>query len=301
MATLVDMAAFTAVVEQGSFSSAGRELRVSTAVVSARVARLEKQIGVRLLNRTTRQVVPTEEAKLYYEDCKSILTKVETAEAALSSQKENPKGSLSITAPVVFGRRYIAPLMSGFQSLYPKLQVRLHLADSFVDVVGEGMDMAIRIADLPDSSLVTRKLADCPRLLCASPDYLARCGIPRTLDDLLHHNCLLLRFPGSSQFQWRFTHQGVKKVVPVTGTLDSNNGDVLRQWALEGQGIILKSQWEVAEDLKAQKLIQILSDFTPLPVTISALYPHGNTALPKVRLMMDYLGKVFKSGLPIEF
>ncbi len=297
MATFIDMAAFVAVVEQGSFSRAGRELRVSTAVVSARVARLEKQIGVRLLNRTTRQVVPTEEAQAYFEDCKAILGQIEAAEGRLSSRKDNPRGSLKLTAPVVFGRRYLAPLMPGFQEQYPDLQVRLYLSDSFVDLVGEGMDMAIRIADLPDSSFVARKLADSPRLLCASPDYLKGAGIPQVPEDLLRHQCLLLRFPGSSQFQWRFIRDGKTLTLPVTGMLDSNNSDVLREWALDGHGIVMKSRWEVEEDLAAGRLIQILEREELWPVSISTLYPSGKMTPPKVRLMMDYLIGAFEGGI----
>ncbi|MFT6558405.1 LysR substrate-binding domain-containing protein [Sneathiella sp.] len=297
MATLTDMAAFVAVVEQGSFSSAGRELRVSTAVISARVARLERQIGVRLLNRTTRQVVPTEEAKRYYQDCKNILGQVEQAEASLSSRRENPSGSMKITAPIVFGRRYLASLLSEFQLAYTDLQIRLHLADHFVDLVGEGMDMAIRIADPSDSSLVMKKLADSPRVICASPDYLNVNGCPEKPDDLLRHNCLLLRFPGSTQFQWRVQTATGMQTIPVRGQLDSNNGDVLRQWALEGRGLVLKSRWEIEDDLKAGHLIPVLEKYPPSPVSISALYPYGKMTPMKVRLLIDYLAEKVSAGL----
>lgn len=296
MATLQDMATFVAVVEQGSFSKAGQELRVSTAVVSARIARLESQIGVRLLNRTTRQVVPTEEARRYHEDCKAILKQVEDAEASLSSRKDNPSGSLRITAPIVFGRRYIAPLLPTFQEEYPDLQVRLLLSDSFVDIVGEGIDLAIRIADLPDSSMRMRKLGESPRIFCASPAYLAKNGTPQTPQDLLNHNCLLLRFPGSTQFQWRI-HDGEKELtLPVTGTLDSNNGDVLRDWAVAGKGIVMKSRWEVEEELRSGVLVEILQQYTARPVPISVIHPHGQMTPPKVRLMVEFLADAFKNG-----
>lgn len=295
MANLTNMAAFVAVVEHKSFSQAGRELRVSTAVISARVAKLEEKIGVRLLNRTTRHVVPTEEALIYFEDCKRIFQQVEMAEAALSSRESQPVGSLKITAPIVFGRRYLAPLLPVFQKDYPNLQIRLHLSDTFVDLVKEGMDMGIRIADLPDSSMIARKLGDSPRVICASPDYLERSGIPLSPIDLLNHNCLLLRFPGSTQFQWEFMQGGGKVNISVNGDLDANNGDVLRDWALAGRGICLKSRWEVERELTEGKLIEILSDYRPSPVSISAIHPRGNITPPKVRLFIDFLVKSFQA------
>jgi len=296
MANLTDMAAFVAVVEHHSFSNAGRSLRVSTAVISARIAKLEKQIGVRLLNRTTRQVSPTEEAYLYFEDCKRILAQVEQAELALSSRRDKPVGVLKLTAPVVFGRRFLAPLLADFQDIYPDLHIQLHLSDGFNDLLKEGMDMAVRLATLPDSTLVARKIGESPRLLCAAPSYVDAAGMPETPTDLLKHNCLLLRFPGSRQFQWEFGEGLARQVVGVKGFLDSNNADVLRDWALAGHGICLKSRWEVEAELADGRLVEILPDSPPRPVTISAIYPLGNFVAPKVRLFIDFLVKNFKAG-----
>lgn len=297
MINLADMAAFVAVVEQKSFSQAGRELRVSTAVISARVAKLEKKIGVRLLNRTTRQVAPTEEALLYFEDCKRILEQVETAEARLSSRRHSPSGTLKLSAPIVFGRRYLAPLLPIFQRDYPDLQIRLHLSDGFVDLLKDGIDMAVRIATLPDSSLVALKLAESPRVICASPSYLKEAGTPKNPQDLLNHNCLLLRFPGSTQFQWEFGEDLQKQVVAVHGNLDSNNADVLREWALLGYGICLKSRWEIEEQLELGQLVEIFPETPPRSVAISAIYPLGNIVPPKVRLAVDFLKRRFRNGL----
>ncbi|GLQ06140.1 LysR family transcriptional regulator [Sneathiella chinensis] len=291
------MAAFVAVAEQGSFSQAGRELRVSTAVVSARIAKLEADIGVRLLNRTTRQVSLTEEARGYYQDCKDILQQVEQAEAALSSRQNNPSGSLKIAVPVVFGRRYVAPLLPGFVGRYPDIDIRLHLADSFVDILKEGMDVAIRIASLRDSTLMARKLADSPRVICAAPSYLDRFGTPQVPADLLQHQCLLLRFPGSVQFQWRFQENGNRITLPVQGRLDSNNGDVIRDWALAGHGICMKSRWEVARELASGELVELLPETPPLPVGVYALYSPAATLPPRIRLFIDYLVEAFKPGI----
>jgi len=297
MASLKNMAAFVAVVEYKNFSQAGRELRVSTAVVSARVAKLEAEIGVRLLNRTTRHVVPTEEALIYFEDCKRIIAQVDAAEATLSSQERQPVGSLKVTAPLVFGRRYLAPLLPVFQKQYPKVQIRLHLSDTLVDLIKDGMDMGIRIADLPDSTMIARKLGDSSRVICASPDYIKRAGLPQTPNDLLGHNCLLLRFPGSTQFQWSFLNEGKKYTVPVKGDLDSNNGDILRDWALTGRGICLKSRWEVEKELENGELVEILKEFELPLVSISAIHPSGHITPPKVRLLIDFLVKSFGASL----
>ncbi|MEH6402116.1 MAG: LysR family transcriptional regulator [Sneathiella sp.] len=297
MASLKNMAAFVAVVEHKSFSQAGRELRLSTAVISARVAKLEAEIGVRLLNRTTRHVVPTEEALIYSEDCRRILTQVYAAEAALSSRDRSPVGSLKITAPLVFGRRFLAPLLPIFQKQYPKLQIRLHLSDTFVDLIKDGMDMGIRIADLPDSAMIARKLGNSPRVICASPDYLKKAGVPQTPNDLLDHNCLLLRFPGSTQFQWHFLNEGEKFSIPVQGDLDTNNGDILRDWALAGHGICLKSRWEVERELVSGELVQVLKNYRLAPVNISAMHPHGNITPLKVRLFIDFLVETFGTSL----
>lgn len=289
------MAAFVAVVEQESFSKAGRELRLSTAVVSARVAKLEQHLGVRLLNRTTRQVSPTDEALEFFEECKNILSQVEVAEAVLTSRRLSPSGALKITAPVVWGRRYLAPLLPEFQTRAPDLQIRLNLTDEFVDMVADGIDIAIRIAPLKDSSLKSVHLGESPRVLCASSDYLKRHGTPQNLQDLLEHNCLLLRFPGSSQFQWHFEAGGKIQSLSVKGSLDSNNGDIIRDWALAGAGIALKSRWEVAEHIRKGELVPILTDAAPLPVNISALYSSGTIQPPKIRLFLDYLKSQFQT------
>ncbi|MBO6825894.1 MAG: LysR family transcriptional regulator [Sneathiella sp.] len=295
MSSFKDMAAFVAVVEQQSFSKAGRELRLSTAVVSARVAKLEQHLGVRLLNRTTRQVSPTEEALEFYEECKKILSQVEVAEAVLASRKASPSGALRVTAPVVFGRKYLAPLLRDFQKQVPDLQIRLSLTDEFVDLVADGVDVAIRIAPLKDSSLKSLHLGASPRILCAAPRYLRQFGEPESLQDLLNHNCLLLRFPGSSQFQWHFEVDGKSQAIAVKGNLDSNNGDVIRDWALAGAGIVLKSRWEVAEYLASGELVQILPAARPLSVNISALYAGGGIQPPKIRLFLDFLKEGFQA------
>jgi DNA-binding transcriptional LysR family regulator len=298
MGSLVDMAAFVAVVEQGSFSQAGRELRQSTAVISARVAKLERQIGVRLMHRTTRQVVPTEEALVYFEACKKILLDVEDAEAALTPMDKNPRGSITISAPVAFGRRCLAPVISRFSSFHPELEFRLQLTDRQIDLVKDKVDLAIRFADLEDSTLKARVLAHDHRVICATPEYLERAGTPEVPSDLLKHKCLMLRFPGSTQFQWQIVQNARLVTIPVKGNLDSDNGDVLRDWVLEGRGLAIKSVWEIIEDLNAGRLVRVMLNYPPMSYPIWAVFPGGPYPPPRLRLWIDHLVGAFKSWDP---
>ena len=192
-----DFAIFVRVVELGSLSAAGRDMRLSAAVVSNRIARLEKDVGTRLLNRTTRHVSLTEEGSSYYDHCVVILNELEQAESAIISVNAEPRGPIKVTAPTVFGRLHVAPHVPRFLERHPQMQVRLHLTDALVDLVQERVDLAIRIAELTDSTSIVRTLAPNRRLIVASPDYLRRHPAPKQPEDLLDHNCLLLRFPGS--------------------------------------------------------------------------------------------------------
>jgi len=193
-----DLAIFVRVVELGSLSAAGRDMRLSAAVVSNRIARLEKDVGTRLLNRTTRHVSLTEDGSRYYEHCVVILNELEQAEGALDAITAEPRGPIKVTMPSAFGRLHVAPHVPRFLEKHPQMQVRLHLTDSLVDLIQERIDLAIRIAELTDSTAIVRKLAPNRRLIVAAPDYLKRRGTPKVPEDLLDHNCLLLRFPAPS-------------------------------------------------------------------------------------------------------
>jgi DNA-binding transcriptional LysR family regulator len=199
MALLENIKVFVRVVELGSFSAAGRNLRLSPAVVSHRIQQLEGHVGVRLLNRTTRQVQPTEQGMLYYEACLEVQRAVEQAETSVAGAGAAPQGTLKITAPLVFGRRFLAPLIPEFQATTPNVEVQLRMSDHLLDLIKEGVDAAVRLSVPTDSSLIIRKIADCPRLLFAAPSYLKAHGEPSTPDDLMDHNCLLLRFQGSTR------------------------------------------------------------------------------------------------------
>jgi DNA-binding transcriptional LysR family regulator len=286
---LENMQVFARVVELGSLSAAGRHLRLSPAVVSHRLQQLEGHLGVRLLNRTTRQVQPTEQGAAFYEACQDVLTAVTHAESVAADTGGTPRGNLRVTAPLGFGRRVLAPLIPPFIGRHPQLDVRLRLSDHLLDLVREAVDVAIRLAVLPDSSLIARKIADCPRLLCAAPTYLAARGAPARPENLVDHECLLLRFPGSQQFRWHLRTVDGLEPFAVGGRMDADDGDVLTEWALLGQGIVLKAAFEVADHLRAGRLVPVLPAFPPEPVTLAVVYPHRKLLPAKVKVFADFM------------
>ena len=288
-----DMAIFVRVVELGSLSAAGRDMRMSPAVVSNRIARLEGDLGIRLLHRTTRRVNPTEEGTTFYEHCVTILNELEQVESLLTARTDEPRGPIKVTAPAVFGRMHVAPFVPAFLEKYPNMQVRLHLTDSLVDLIQERIDLAIRIAHLEDSTAIVRKLAPNRRVIVAAPAYLEKHPAPKEPADLLEHNCLLLRFPGSKQYRWTLEAPDGPVTLRVSGSMDSNNGEALRDWCLAGYGLALKSLWEVGEDISAGRLIVVLPDFPPLGYGIYALYPHSRFVPARVRVFIDFLAEKY--------
>lgn len=288
-----DFAIFVRVVELGSLSAAGRDMRLSAAVVSNRIARLEKDVGTRLLNRTTRHVSLTEEGSSYYDHCVVILNELEQAESAITSVNAEPRGPIKITAPTVFGRLHVAPHVPRFLERHPQMQVRLHLTDALVDLVQERVDLAIRIAELTDSTSIVRTLAPNRRLIVASPDYLKTHPAPKEPEDLLDHNCLLLRFPGSKQFRWTLQGREGPVTLRVSGNMDSNSGEALREWCIAGQGLALKSLWEIVDDLNEGRLVPVLTEFPPPSHAIYAMYPHSQHVPPRVRAFIDFLAETY--------
>ena len=286
-----DMTVFVRVVERASLSAAGRELRLSPAVVSARITKLEGRLGVRLLNRTTRSVNPTEEGSLYFEHCLRILAEIAEVERKLAEKKESPSGVLRVSAPTVMGRRWIAPMVPEFRAAYPDVEIRLQLTDRLADLVGEQVDVALRRGYLQDSSLIARRVAPDFRIACASPDYLSQHGTPETPADLKGHACLLLRFPGSRRYQWQFMEDGAAQNLAVAGPIDSNNSQALIDWALAGQGIVMKSIWDLAEEIEAGTLVPILLSHSPRDLAIHALTPPHRMQPPKSRAFVNFLAE----------
>ena len=288
MSLLENIRVFVRVVEQDSMSAAGRLLRLSPAVVSHRIQSLESHLGVRLLNRTTRRVQPTEQGLAFYQAAQEVMAAVERAETVVAGAGGQPQGALRITAPLGFARRVLAPLVPEFQQAHPKVTLQLRCSEHLIDLLNESVDVALRMGILTDSSLIARKIVDCERLLCAAPAYLSAKGTPAAPEDLLEHNCLLLRFPGSQQFRWTLQTAEGPQTLSVQGSFDADDGDLLTGWALAGQGIVLKPLWEVAEYIKDGRLLPVLPDCPPEGVTLSVLYPHRRLLPARVKAFADF-------------
>lgn len=291
MSYLDNIRTFVRVYELGSMSAAGRDLRISPALTSSRISQLEDRLSVRLFQRTTRSLTPTEQGKAFYGGACEILESVEAAEAQVVNITDNPKGSLYVAAPLGVGRRLIAPQIPLFLAQYPGVSVRLRLTDRKVDLTTEGLDLAFFLGEPEDSTLRIRKIADVDRVLCASPEYIAERGAPQTGPDLLgrQHECLNLRFPGATEFQWRLqTAEGPKKFA-VTGRYESDDGDVLTDWALSGHGIALKPVFEVVDYLADGRLVPVATKTPPVPIQMACLFTHRRRQDPKTRLFMDFV------------
>lgn len=289
MATLENINVFVRSVEFGSFSSAGRATGLSAAVVSHRIKMLEQHLGCRLFHRTTRKMQLTDQGRIFYERCLEIREAVERAEASVAEVGADPRGALKITAPLGLGRRVVTPLVARFRAEYPRIEVRLRLSDYLIDLLMESVDLALRMAVMEDSSLIMRKIADVDRVLVASPDYLAKRGAPKKPDDLFDHECLLLRFPGASPARWMLVEDGEARQLPVDGSVDSDDGDVITDCALAGLGIVLKPVFEIADHLKSGALQRVLPDYPPVPVTLGILYPYKHNVPTRVRAFADML------------
>lgn len=290
MSHLDNIRTFVRVYELGSMSAAGRDLRVSPAVTSARISQLEDHLNVRLFQRTTRNLSPTEHGRAFYDGACAVLETLEQAEASVMRLTDSPRGSLYVAAPLGLGRRLIAPQVPEFLAQYPEIDFRLRLTDRTVDLTAEGLDLAFFLGQPSDSTLRIRKIADCRRLLCAAPAYVARRGMPATGADLIRdrHDCLNLRFPGATEFQWTLLTPDGPQRFAVTGRCECDDGDVLTDWALDGHGIVLKPVFEVADHLRAGRMVAVAQETPPLPVQMACLYSHRRHQDPKARLFMDF-------------
>ena len=291
MSYLDNIRTFVRVYELGSMSAAGRDLRISPAVTSARISQLEDYLGVRLFQRTTRNLSPTEQGQAFYPGAVSVLEAVDQAEAKVMHLTDAPRGTLFVAAPLGMGRRLVAPQVPEFLAEYPEINMRLRLSDRAVDLTTEGLDLAFFLGQPADSNLKIRKIADCRRVLCAAPDYINRRGMPTDGAALLQdgHNCLNLRYPGASEFQWMLeTAEGPQRFA-VSGRHECDDGDVLTDWALAGEGIALKPVFEVATHLSAGRLLPVATKTPPVPVQMACLYTHRRHQDPKTRLFMDFM------------
>lgn len=290
---------FIRVYELGSMSAAARDQRISPAVASARISQLEAHLDVRLFQRTTRSLTPTEQGQLFYEGACTVLEAVESAEASISDVTENPRGTLHIAAPLGVGRRLIAPYTPAFTAQYPLVDVRLRLSDRNIDLTAEGLDISFFLGRPADSNLRIRKIADCKRVLCASPTYINGFGHPKTGKEIERgaHNCLNLRYPGATEFQWELETSDGPRKFDVRGRIESDDGDVLTDWALAGAGIAMKPVFEIADHLRSGALVQVVEDTPPLPVQMACLYTHRRHQDPKARLFMEFMIERIESAV----
>lgn len=287
-----DILIFVRVVDRRGLSAAGRELRLSTAVVSSRLVKLEERLGVRLLNRTTRSVSPTEEGRVYYEHCQRMLALGEDLEQSLAELKRQPAGSLRVSASISMGRKVVAPLVPAFVAENPGIQLRVQLTDRVVDLLEEDVDVAIRKGALPSSSLMARRLAPDLRVVCGAPAYFERRGVPAVPQELKSHNCLLLRFPGSRRYTWQFDGMapGASKM-KVSGELDSDSSDVLIDWAVTGHGLIMKSVWDIADHLASGALVGVLESYWPHDLAVHAVMPPRREQPTKTRTFLKFIAE----------
>ncbi len=291
MSYVENLRLFTRIYELGNLSTAGHDQRLTPAVASARLKKLEQHFGVRLFNRTTRKLTPTAQGHALYEAAIRVLDALTEAEAAVSSIAAAPRGAIRVTAPLELGRRIVAPAIPDFRARFPEISVRLLLTDHLVDLLTEGVDAGITLGVIKDSNLRMLRVVECPRVLCAAPDYLARHGSPRTPRDLVEggHRCLLLRYTGSPEYQWMLVTPEGPRRLDLAGPFDSDCAEVLTDWALAGHGIVNRERFLVAEHLASGRLVEVLPQTPPAPADLAILYPHKRLIDPKTRVFMDFM------------
>lgn len=283
---------FVEVVTKGSLSAAARAEGIAPAMIGRRLDALEERLGVKLLQRTTRKIALTNEGASFLEDCQRILAELQDAEASVSDRSARATGHLAISAPAGFGRQHVAPLMPSFLAEHQDVTLTLNLSDRVVDLIGEGIDVAIRIAALSDSNLVGVKLANNERVVVASPTYVKRYGMPAVLGDLTKHNCLALSSEGS-QRGWTFRQNGKNVTLKVSGNMVCNDGAVLHDWALTGKGLAWRSMWEVGAEIESGKLVTVLDEFAAPGNDIYAVFAQRRHLPLRIRALVDFLRRVY--------
>lgn len=293
MDSLNAMEIFVRVVQAGSFSAAARGMELTPSAVSKQIGRLEDRLGARLLNRTTRQLSLTEVGRGYFARASRIITDVAEAEQSVADQHGAPRGLLRVSLPFAFGQLHIVPEIPAFLERYPEVRIELTFNDRFVNLVEEGQDVAIRIGELSDSSLIARRLAANRRLVCGAPRYLETFGRPATPEALTEHNCLVYSYR-APRHEWPFEREGgERQVVQVGGNLETNTAEALYDMALSGVGLALLPLWYVGRDLDQGRLVEVLSDYHVPDNAIYAVYPPGRHLSPKVRAFVDMLAERF--------
>ncbi len=288
MDRLAAVEVFTRVVEQGGFSSAAKLLGLTPSAVSKQISQLEDRLGARLLNRTTRRLSLTEVGAAFYERGQAVISALNEAEDAVTNLTAAPRGVLKVTIPVAFGQAHIAPVLPGFLTAHPEIILEVRQTDEYVDIVQDGIDVAIRVAELKDSSLIARKIAPAKRVVCASPAYLLRHGVPKRPEDLAEHNCLIFT-ERTARDDWVFGTGPDRRVVSVTGTVRTNSIEVLVRAAVEGLGILRVAGYVVTDHFRNGQLVSLLREVPVADSAVYAVYPAGRHLSPKVRSFIDYL------------
>jgi len=283
------LAFFVLLAKKGSLSATARELDITPPAVTKRLAQMEQRLGVRLVNRTTRTLSLTNEGEMYLAQATAILGAIRDMEESVASSRTAPKGLLRINATLGFGRTTIAPLVSVFAKRCPELEVQLQLTDRPINLVEEAFDLGIRFGELPDTRLSARKIMSNRRFLCASPVYLKKFGQPQTPADLAHHQCIVHRQNDDAHGVWRLTRNRRTETIKVNGALSSNDGDVVLGWALDGHGILLRSEWDAAKYLASGRLRAVLLDYKVAAADLFAYYPSREHMPAKVRAFIDFL------------
>jgi DNA-binding transcriptional LysR family regulator len=286
---VAELQLFVEIVKAGNLSAASRALNSSPAAMSRGLSALEARLGVRLVTRTSRTFELTEEGHLFYERCERIVSDIAEAEAEASSQGKTVKGRLRIGAPMEIGRRLIAPLVAQFVEKYPGIQVHLNLSDSGLDVIDDGLDIALRVGLPTDASLIAKKILSTRRIVCASPDYVQRHGAPRRPEELRQHNCIRLVRGRRVMDAWSFQEGGRRFEFTVSGSLTTTSGEVVHNWVHAGRGIALKAVWDIQPDLVAGTIVECLNDFWCDEIDLFAICANRQHLFPRIRVFLDHV------------
>ncbi|MBN9423732.1 MAG: LysR family transcriptional regulator [Candidatus Accumulibacter sp. 66-26] len=295
-ASFSELEFFVLLTRLGSLSAAARALDITPPAASMRLAAMEKRMGVRLLNRSTRKISLTSEGELYLQHASRLLADLREMDEIVSAGRQAPRGLLRVNAPLGFGRTVIAPLVSTFAARFPEVEVQLEVTDRPIDLIDAGFDLAIRFGELPDNRINARRIMSNRRFMCASPAYLEKHGAPTTLNDLANHRCIVHRQNDDAYGVWRFLLDGRTEIVKVHGALSSNDGDIVLGWALDGQGIVIRSEWDLAKYLESGRLRRVLPDFALPSADLYVYYPSKQNLPARGRAFINFLVEQLASG-----
>ena len=292
-ASFAELEFFVLLNRLGSLSAAARSLNITPPAATMRLASMEKRIGARLLNRSTRKISLTPEGELYLQQASRLIEELRELDEIVSGNRRNPRGLLRVNVPLGFGRTVIAPLVSTFAAQFPDVEVQLEVTDRPIDLIAKGFDLAVRFGELPDNRLNARRVMSNRRFICASPTYLEKFGTPKSIADLAKHRCIIHRQNDDAYGVWKFLIDGRSEIVKVHGALSSNDGDIVQGWALDGQGIVIRSEWDVSKYLERGRLRQILPDFALPSADLYAYYPSKQNLPARVRAFINFLVEKF--------